>query len=626
MSRRASVVPHNADDEDVSVVTSPKAHATPAIPQTPLISQLDRDQLDHPLPPPPAESRDSHHNRAFSASATKAHQKPVRRASRAGRSSTDWSRTSVGGPGAPAVPSHAHKPTSSRSFLPTGLFSSFTRSGRDAKGRYEPVGPMRAGKPAGEKSYVELDLDEYAEGLRLTVDGDDDEGGHGKSRSGSTVGAFFDQFYPPQVRRNRRLYERLAFVGIALTLFVLLVTRTGSGKNGLVERAKVKSLGPKNPLKSNIPLHSFRANLKDGAGYVTSFPYGGLTNQLIELFKLVHVAQRLDRAAILTELKATHAEGGDVPLSDFFDLAPFAYYANVSMVQWHDVKIPDVTGTRSESLSCWGWGDERPLEERYNIKTHFWPFPGQLQIPSSIETSITFPGIEVLASQDNSPWLRDTVEKKYGSLDKAPAFPDQQLMCFENLFYVQNVKFVKGQPDTTYAIEELRPDGPVWDKVGKFFHFNDHVNHVVDEFLGALLGSRRRKYVGVHLRQGDFVTLGRAARASQEVAELYAEGVRKVQEQLKKRRGASKKDLPVLFATDSDDPVFINRLTRMGWIYLDHREFASASRYGGWWPGVLDSAVLSRAQGFVGTKMSTFSYVAARRVESWQGGPTLIVG
>ncbi|KPV73445.1 uncharacterized protein RHOBADRAFT_55183 [Rhodotorula graminis WP1] len=629
MSRRASVVPHNVNDEDVSVANSPKAHATPAIPQTPLISQLDRDQLDHPLPPPPAESRDSHHNRAYSASATKAAHKPVRRASRAGRSSSDWSRDSVGGaasaPGAPAVPGHAHKATSSRSFLPTGLFSSFTRSGRDAKGRYEPVGPMRAGKPAGEKSYVELDLDEYAEGLRLTVDGDDDEGGHGKGRQSSGVGAFFDQFYPPQVRRNRRLYERVAFVGVALTLFILLVTRTGSGKSGLVERAKVKGLGPKNPLKSNIPLHSFRANLKEGAGYVTSFPYGGLTNQLIELFKLVHVAQRLDRAAILTELKATHSEGGDVPLSDFFDLAPFAYYANVSMVQWHDVKIPDVTGTQSESLSCWGWGDERPLE-RYNVKTHFWPFPGQLQIPSSIETSITFPGIEVLASQDNSPWLRDTVEKKYGSLDKAPAFPDQQLLCFENLFYVQNVKFVKGTPDTTYAIEELRPDGPVWDKVGKFLRFNDHVNHVVDEFLGALLGSRRRKYVAVHLRQGDFVALGRAARASQEVAELYAEGVRKVQEQLKKRRGASKKDLPVLFATDSDDPVFINRLTRMGWIYLDHREFASASRYGGWWPGILDSAVLSRAQGFVGTKMSTFSYVAARRVESWQGGPTLIVG
>lgn len=74
------------------------------------------------------------------------------------------------------------------------------------------------------------------------------------------------------------------------------------------------------PLKSNIPLHSYRANLKPGAGYVTTFPYGGLSefrrilflcsaltmdeftraaNQLIEMFKVVHVAQRLERTAIL---------------------------------------------------------------------------------------------------------------------------------------------------------------------------------------------------------------------------------------------------------------------------------------------------------------------------------------
>lgn len=267
------------------------------------------------------------------------------------------------------------------------------------------------------------------------------------------------------------------------------------------------------------------------------------------------------------ELKATHSEGGDVPLSDFFDLKSFAYYANVSMVQWRDVKIPDITGTQSESLSCWGWRDERPLE-RYNIKTSFWPFPGQLQVPSSIETSITFPGIEVLASQDNTPWLRETADRFYGGVDNAPAFPDQQLMCFENLFYVPTVKFVEGQLDTSYTIEELRPDGPVWNRVGAHLRFNDHVNHIVDEFLSALLGSRRRAYIGVHLRQGDFVTMGRASKASQEVADMYAAGAKQVQDALKKRRGGPKADLPVVFATDSDDPAFINKLARMGWIYV----------------------------------------------------------
>ncbi|BGP43443.1 hypothetical protein JCM10449v2_007478 [Rhodotorula kratochvilovae] len=615
MSRRPSIPAQHLDDEDVPVSPTVASfsrngvQSTPAIPQTPLISHFDREQLDAPLPPPPIEGRDKH---AYSASASgaKLPQKPLPRRG-SGKPSVDWSRSAGGG--------------GMSTFLPLGLFASFTRSAGDrgdGKGRYEAVGPMSAGR-GGEKSYVELDMDDYAEGLRLTAADDDDDAS--KSRRASGMGAFFDQFYPPQVRRNRRTYERIAFAGLAVTLLVFLLAGGRGSRGGLVEKAKVRGLGPKYPLKSNIPLHSYRANLKEGSGYVTSFPHGGLTNQLIELFKLVHVAQRLDRAAIITELKAEHSEGGDVPMSDFFDLKSFAYYTNVSMVEWREVKIPDITGTQAEALSCWGWRDERPLE-RYNIKTSFWPFPGQLQVPSSIETSITFPGIEVLASQDNTPWLRETADRFYGGVDNAPAFPDQQLLCFENLFYVPSVKFVAGQLDTSYTIEELRPDGPVWDRVGKHLRFNDHVNHIVDEFLGALLGSRRRKFVAIHIRQGDFVGLGRASKASQEVADMYAAGVRQVQAQLKKRRGASQKDLPVLFATDSDDPVFINKLGRMGWIHLNHIEFATVPRFGGWVPSVVDGAVLSRAEGFVGTKMSTFSYVAARRVETWQGGPTVIVG
>ncbi|GAA6052624.1 hypothetical protein JCM3770_006408 [Rhodotorula araucariae] len=617
MARRFSTAPALLDDEDIPVRSPTVAsfsrgvQSMPAIPQTPLVSQLDREQLDAPLPPPPAESsyNDKH---AFSASGTRLPQKPVpRRASNAAKPSVDWSRTANGVSG--------HGGGGMSTFLPLGLFASLTRSGErgDGKGRYEAVGPMSTGH---EKTYVELDMDDYAEGLRLTAGGDDDDDAN-KASKASTMGVFFDQFYPQQVRRNRRTYERIAFAALVVTLLVVLVTRGRGSGGGFVEKAKVKGLGPENPLKSNIPLHSYRANLKEGSGYVTSFPHGGLTSQLIELFKLVHIAQRLDRAAILTELKAEHSEGGDVPLSDFFDLKSFVYYSNVSMVEWREVKIPDITGTQVESLSCWGWKDERPLR-RYNIQTHFWPFPGQLQVPSSIETSITFPGIEVLASQDNTPWLRETAVRLHGSIENAPAFPDQQLMCFENLFFVPSIKFVKGQPDTSYTLEELRPDGPVWSAVGRHLRFNNYVNHIVDEFLAALVGSRRRQFVAIHIRQGK----NRMSKASQEVIDMYEAGVDQVQAELKKRRGGPKKDLPVLFATDSDDPVFINKLGRLGWTYLDHREFATSARYGGWMPSLIDSAVLSRAQGFVGTKMSTFSYVAARRVETWQAGPTVIVG
>ncbi|GAA5988093.1 hypothetical protein JCM11641_000901 [Rhodosporidiobolus odoratus] len=606
MSRRPSF-PAQIGDDNLVLTSDPSSrpvqHA-PAIPQTPLVSQQDREHLD-------GSSGDEQRSGTKGGSGkTKLPQKPAaRRASNAGL----WNKPSVDWRGASGGQS---------TFLPLGWLA----GNGDGRGNYEAVEPMK--RYEDEKSHVELDMDDFSEGLRLNA-GNADDDSKGRRPSGA-IGAFFDQFYTPTVRRNRRTYERLAAGAAVFTLLLLLLlggrSSTGKSRGGrMMEKAKIKSLGPQYPLKSNIPLHSFRANLKEGSGYVTSFPYGGLTNQLLELFKLVHVAQRLDRAAILPELKATHSEGGDVLLSEFFDLKSFGYYSNISMVQWQDVKIPDITGTQSEVLSCWGWRDERPLE-RYNVKTHFWPFPGQLQVPSSIETSITFPGIEVLSSQDNTPWLIETANRFFAGTEHAPPFPDQQLMCFENLFYVPTVKFVEGSVDKTYTIEELRPDGPVWANVGQHLKFNKHVDHVTDEFMVALLGSKRKQFIGVHIRQGDFITLGRASKAYDEVIKTYMAGVKQVEAELKKRKNGPKGRIPIVFATDSDDPAFIMKLSKAGWHYANHVEFATAARFGGWWPGVVDSALLSRGIGFVGTKQSTFSYVAARRVESWHGGVTAIVG
>lgn len=357
-------------------------------------------------------------------------------------------------------------------------------------------------------------------------------------------------------------------------------------------------------------------------------------NQLIEMFKVVHVAQRLDRTAILTDLAAVHSEGGDRPLDEFFDLKAFAYYSNASVVSWNDVKLVDTVGTQPEHLSCWGareQGEDEPLK-RYNIKTDFWPYPEEYRVMSSIENSITFPNIELLESNDQTPWLTDFARSTFGTIDKAPAFPDPNLLCLENTFYVPNIRNFDGAPDYKHSIEELSHEGPIWEDVGTHLRFNKHIDHLTDELLIALLGSNRKRFVAVHLRQGDFVDLGRASKAADEVAETFKAGVERVQKALHARTGGSgsgnkkAKDLPVLFATDSTDPAFIKKLNQLGWIYINHVEFATSARFGGWYPGVLDSSILSRASGFVGTRQSTFSYVAARRVESWNGGATLIVG
>ncbi|GAA6059549.1 hypothetical protein JCM10212_000605 [Sporobolomyces blumeae] len=603
MSRRPSVHVFNFEEDD-HVLAPFTAQGSPSS-MAPLMGYSD--------------GADTTPNTPLNGKSTKLPQKPAaRRASNSpmwNKPDVDWSRTRG----------------TSTSFLPFGLFGG-GGGANQAQSTYTPITPMDPNQPfsspySDEKNHIELDMDEDL------VVGEKHVKGR-RRQSSNSVMSFFEQFsntprHSFKIQRSRRAAERVGFATIVVVLILVFSIRHGKSKvTHLAQQAKVKAVGRPNPLRTNVPLSSFRANLREGRGYVTTFPYGGLTNQLIELFKVVHVAQRLDRTAILTDLSAVHSEGGDRPLAEFFDMKTFAARSNASLVSWNDVKLVDKIGTQPERLSCWGArneGEEEPLA-RYNIKTDFWPFPEEFRVVSSIENSITFPNIELLNEKDNTPWLTQFANAAFGSVEKTPAFPDPQVLCLENTFYVPNIRTFDGAPDYKHPIEELSHEGPIWEDVGRHLHFNKHINHLTDELLIALLGSNRKKFIGVHLRQGDFIELGRASSAIDEVAETFKAGVERVQAALRSRKRGPKTDLPVLFATDSTDPAFIKKLAKLGWIYINHVEFATQARFGGWYPGVLDSSILSRASGFVGTRQSTFSYVAARRVESWHGGATLIVG
>ena len=50
----------------------------------------------------------------------------------------------------------------------------------------------------------------------------------------------------------------------------------------------------------------------------------------------------------------------------------------------------------------------------------------------------------------------------------------------------------------------------------------------------------------------------------------------------------------------SDDSFFLSRIHRLGWVHVNHIDFATAARFGGWYPDILDAVLLSRAVGFVG--------------------------
>lgn len=58
----------------------------------------------------------------------------------------------------------------------------------------------------------------------------------------------FDQFYPREIRRNRRTYERIILLGLAVVVLVLLLSggKSGTGRPSILEKAKMRGARRKN--------------------------------------------------------------------------------------------------------------------------------------------------------------------------------------------------------------------------------------------------------------------------------------------------------------------------------------------------------------------------------------------
>ena len=113
----------------------------------------------------------------------------------------------------------------------------------------------------------------------------------------------------------------------------------------------------------------------------------------------------------------------------------------------------------------------------------------------------------MLTHDSNKEWIDSQVAAGFGVVDNAPPppLPDQQLLCFQNLYYITAVEFVKGKVDRSHAHEEL--DEIVWRKAGQFLRFSSRVDGLVDEILGSLLGDIHQPFIAVHIRQGEFFPL-----------------------------------------------------------------------------------------------------------------------
>lgn len=271
-------------------------------------------------------------------------------------------------------------------------------------------------------------------------------------------------------------------------------------------------------------------------------------------------------------------------------------------------------------MSCWTWvsdlAKEQPLKNSA-IEIKYWPTPDYVSPDNVWYAEATWPALVRLSNSSQTEYiaaLKDRPDRP--EFSKIPP-PNEDLLCFDKLFYVIPEKMM---PGGRYITEELSAVDPIWTEVATHVHFTPRIEKITDESMVKL--KITKPFIGVHMRRGDFEGWGRTKMNGTESLEDYRSVVERMKVDVAKK-GYKKVD--VVFMTDSEDPQFIGLAQKQGWIYSDHTMLGTVKICGSWCPAILDSSILSRAIGFVGTATSTFSHLAARRVETWNKGVSHIV-
>lgn len=210
--------------------------------------------------------------------------------------------------------------------------------------------------------------------------------------------------------------------------------------------------------------------------------------------------------------------------------------------------------------------------------------------------------------------------------------PGDQLLCFDNTLFIGPVMFPEAFPGEIPLEANVPGEGMSWIGATQYIHFNPVIESHVDDYLMALFEvaspSKIPPFISVHLRRGDFKEF-----AGLTALDKYERAVQRVRERLQVRidgevswRGPGRQHFRTFgkpaseyaVLTTTDEPTgspFIDEVRALGWKVLDHGALDTATKLGGWYPTILDAAILARGQSFVGTDRSTFSHLAGLRVK-----------
>ncbi|KAG8976026.1 hypothetical protein FRC05_004657 [Tulasnella sp. 425] len=351
----------------------------------------------------------------------------------------------------------------------------------------------------------------------------------------------------------------------------------------------------------------FRENLRDDVKYITAWNFAGMTNEFMVYINLIFLAYMSHRIPILPPFipSASHI-GHGVPViqfSDVYDLPRLRDALNWPLLEWSDIKkakyndafdsrASDMEGVDKEVLGCWGAQqafdkNNRPTPAStpgfLNLEIIYTPVPffAKLQPKYPPDTHVSFSGLaSILQPAGRAEALAAPSAKNHTSfiprLKDQFHPPDEQLACFDNLYFV-------GSKDT-FEWEERH--APAWNLVGTEARFNPKLDDLASSYLKKVFGRDEIPlYIAVHIRRTDFKNWCRGAAIQDCFAPLstYGEKVKEVQEELRQEygpaslRGTVKE---VLVSSDEDDPEFWKDVRELGWNYVDHDAMGTVQNHG----------------------------------------------
>ncbi|KAG0702475.1 hypothetical protein DFH29DRAFT_989773 [Suillus ampliporus] len=389
------------------------------------------------------------------------------------------------------------------------------------------------------------------------------------------------------------------------------------------------------------PTQRFRDNLRNDTKYITSWTSAGwststpanhycttdycylLANDVMTYGNLIYLALITERIPIIAKFLSSHIDKSAPPFAfgEVIDVPRLSQAIGIPLLEWHEVK--DSESQVLDDLGCWSvWESVQRNKQnphprgstslnRLKLDISWTQTPDWVELtPGRRDDHASFWSLAMLGFPDTRP---NSLE-----LTNHPS-PQHQVLCFDYLYFV----------GAHHTWEWELDYSPAWRFVGQHMRWNASLERIADAHtrraMNVPVNEPMPPYISIHIRRGDFGNQCRDVPLDQCFASLsvIAHRVSEVQEELRTQKGIEVTQ--VIMTSDERDPEWWSDVRALGWTWVDYAKERTEEIYGKWHPVFIDAIIQSNGAGFVGTRGSTMSTLARRRVQSWHDGPTRLI-